>query len=178
MESITNNVSGIATADSATELQATSPVQTAAPDSKRGHKGKGKGKAPKAPTSGAPDYANMPTSDLIDAWSAYVRDVRSDIATLAINTLGTTSDTLVKGELAALVAVGIGLRKAYGRGIKRDVVAKLLPAVTIPADFNPTFGLFLSAAKLRADDASERKVMSDIRAGLRATIRTMRRDVK
>jgi len=120
----------------------------------------------------------MPTSDLIDAWSAYVRDVRSDIATLAINTLGTTSDTLVKGELAALVAVGIGLRKAYGRGIKRDVVAKLLPAVTIPADFNPTFGLFLSAAKLRADDASERKVMSDIRAGLRATIRTMRRDVK
>lgn len=156
----------VVVAESADTLASTTPINPPV-------KGKGKNKA-----TGAPDYANMSPVDLIAAWEGYVTSRKSDGVTTLLNTEGTGIATELRGELATLASVAIGLRKAYGRGVKRDLVAKLLPGITIPENFNPTFGLFLSACRLRPDDAAERKVATEVRSALRARIRKLRSESK
>lgn len=157
----------LSTVTSVSEVSPIEPAPATAPKRNR--------KFGKRPT-GAPDYANMSSDQLLAAFWSYASSDVADIATTAINTLGAGAAAMVRGDLAAMVAVGIGLRKAYGRGVKVGIVRDLLPTVTIPDGFNPTFALFLSAARLRPDDASERKVASEVRAGIRKVIRDKRRN--
>jgi hypothetical protein len=134
--------------------------------------------APVAPVDSTPDYANMATPALLSAFWSFIGDVRADAIVSLVNATGGNSATLVTGELSALYSVALGLRKAYGRGVKSADVIADLPSVTIPDGFNPTFALYLSAAKLRADDANERKIAADVKSAIRAKIRDARKLAK
>jgi hypothetical protein len=170
---MTNGTTATATATLPVAPVGAAPTVAPVPTGKGSNKGKGKGKLPAV--SSVPDYANMGAADLLGAFWGFIRNPLADTAALLVNTVGAGSVAHVKGELSALVSVAIGMRKAYGRGIKVADIKRDLPALTIPDGFNPTFALYLSAAKLRPDDASERKTITEVKSAIRAKIRAERK---
>jgi hypothetical protein len=128
-----------------------------------------------AQKSGAPDYANMATADLLGAWAGYVKLPSSDAATAVVNTLGAEAAAQTVGQLGAQCAICIGLRKAHGRNISSADIGKALPGVMVPAGFTPTFALLLQAVRIRPDDKAARDAATDFKRSVRDYVKALRK---
>lgn len=127
------------------------------------------------PAQPVPDYANMGTDELLSAFWGFMKNPLSDVAINLANVRVTGGTVpLDLGELTPLVNTALGLRKAHGRNIAPAKVTEDL-AIEVPDGFVPSFTLYLQAARIRPDDAAERRLITDIKGSVRKKIRDSRK---
>lgn len=121
------------------------------------------------------DYANLPTAELRERFWGFMRNPLSDVA-ISLANAKISGQTVPNdlGELSPLVDAALGMRKAHGRNLSREDVATDL-GVEVPDGFVPSFTLYLQAARIRPDDAAERRLITEIKNGVRRHIRAIRK---
>jgi hypothetical protein len=122
----------------------------------------------------AKDFSHHSPKELLNQYWDFCKSPLAAVAAMIVGSVGLANAvTNVSGDLAELVQTAGGLQKAYGRNITRSVVENDL-GIDIPADYSPTFGLYLSAVKLRPDTDNERDLSRQIKRAIGAKMREVR----